>query len=66
VLIGIGTLIKKTNLKRGAYSKVGGYWKEGAKSNHYSTLKYIFVIAHRLTTIFCRIGVSTIGWDFGI
>ena len=38
-LIGIGALINKNTFKGGAYSEEGAYWKEGAKSNHYGTLK---------------------------
>ena len=34
--IEIGALINKTQSKGGAYSKEGAYWKESAKSNHYS------------------------------
>ena len=33
--IRMGALINKTTFARGAYSKRGAYWKEGAKSNSY-------------------------------
>ena len=39
VLIVIGVLINKNTFEGGgggAYLKGGAYWKEGAKSNHYS------------------------------
>ena len=44
VLIGTGGLNKNTLEEglRGAYSKWGAYWKEGAKSNHYRTQKLKF------------------------
>ena len=34
-LIGIGALINKNTFEGGCLFGRGGYWKEGAKSNHY-------------------------------
>ena len=36
--IGTRVLINKMTFRRGAYYKVGTYWKEGAESNDYGSL----------------------------
>ena len=38
-LIGIGAFINKNTFEGDAYSEGGANWKEGAKSNHYSTFE---------------------------
>ena len=38
-LIGIGALINKNTFEGGRLFGRGAYWKEGAKSNHYTVLE---------------------------